>query len=195
MTEIALSAVAQIVNAFDGEPIEAGRPQFRVDGRRYAAWPKPQGFYAFTGLDDGRHDLEVTIAGFFPTRAVLSVPPSEPLAAAIVVCRLEPAPMFQYPPWASVLRGRVTTAGPEATPLPGVAVSAAYTGHDGGERRVATRSAEGGAYQGLYALALPGRRSGAADVTVTFSASDRDEHVRRVRLEPGHSAFLDVALT
>lgn len=152
---------------------------------------KPQAFYAFTGLEDKVHRLQIETQSFFPFTENLRVPMAQPLADGILACSLEPGPIYPYPSWDGLVRGLVTRS---KRPVPGVQIDASYTGRTRNTVSRQTRTWEGGSYNGRYALSFGSRLPADTEITMNFVAPDGARSRQEVRLSPGTSVFLDVEL-
>lgn len=190
--EITLSAVVQLIDEFTGQPAEGVAALFTVDGCPWRPLAKPQAFYAFTGLALGTHAIEVAALGFFPQRCGVTVPPPAAMAEAIVTCALPPDPLYPYPAWIPLVRGRVCDEDGKA--LAGVAVTASYQNRNGAPRDAQTRTSGTGAYDGRYALPLGGRLGATASATLTFSKSGYADETRHLLISSAATQFMDVVL-
>lgn len=179
-----LSAVVQVIDGFSGAPVEGVPVRFTVDGRVVAPLAKPQGYFAFTRLADGAHAVEVEAQGFFPARLRVRVPPSAPLAEAVVDCPLDPTPLYPFPSWATLIRGRIGGAAGQ------VRIQAQYRDRAGRAQGLATTTVAAGPWAGAYVLALAGRL--AAETDVTLSVTGRERTVRAAR---GRITVLNLDLT
>lgn len=203
--QVRLSGVVQLIDGYSRQPAEAVQARFRLDGRPCLPHAKPQAFYAFTGLKAGPHLVEVSAPGFFPGQTSLTapVPPDQPLADSIALCRLDPDPAYPYPTWATVIRGQVGagTADGAILPLSGATITAHYRSRGGKDRTITTRTAGGpggvtigSAYDGRYALALTGTLPSPTEVTLTFSAPNHADRSQTLRIDTMNTTVLDVVM-
>jgi hypothetical protein len=192
-----LSAVVQLIDGFSGRPAVGVLACFELDGHAYQPLAKAQAFYAFVDLADGTHHLKITCPGFFDSKATvnsMSGPLAAPLADEIVVCTLEPSPLYAYPSDTTLIRGRVIDGRNNKRPLAGVLVDGDYVGARGATNSE-TRTYGKGAYDGRYALALPGNFVGeSVSVELRFVKEGYASVTWPVSLERGTVKFFDVEM-
>ena len=198
-----LSAVVQLIDAYNQRPAVAVAAQFRLDGQRVRPLPKPQAFYAFIGLSAGEHQLEVTGPGYFEQRVSLQVPlavsTQHTLADGIVTCQLEPSPLYPFPAETTLVRGRVHTAA-DHEPLSGVAVLSQHRDARDRERNQrtftcgASRPCGGTRYEGSYVIALRGRLNPQTTALLRFEHPDHAVCERQIQVRAGRVQFLDIEM-
>lgn len=193
-----LSAVVQLMDSFSGQPIAGTPAHFELDKKVYMPLEKGQGFYAFADLADGAHHLKIACQGFFDGEATfpaMTFPLATPLADAIVVCELEPSPLYAYPSDMTLIRGRVLDKRNDEKPLADVSVDGTYADERGETHHSNTRSYGKGAYDGRYALALPGRLAvGSVAVELHFAKEGYAPVIHPVSVARGTTKIVDVEM-
>jgi len=188
-----LSAVVQLIDGFSQAPAVGIEPRFLLDGKPCHPYAKPQAFFAFTELAEGKHRLTAIAPPFFPQDVALDVPLALPLADAIVPCRLDPGPLYPYPAGTTIVRGLVRATATNES-VAGVGVEASYDNWRGEKRHAVTRTSDYGRYDGRYALALVGRLAPETDVTLTFSKTGYAGATAQIRVTTATTQFVDIEI-
>ncbi|GLU34881.1 carboxypeptidase regulatory-like domain-containing protein [Trinickia caryophylli] len=173
VVQTGLAAVVQLNDGFSGEPIADASVLFKLDQTPCTPLRKADGFFVFTHLQNGApHCLDIACAGFFDAQVTLSVIPfplTRPLAESIVVCQLEPSPVYPYPAGTTIVCGQVTSTG---KPLAGVDVFALFSDRLGawhyGKARSYGSPDDEDPCNGRYSLVLSSA-TGAPDVSLRFT--------------------------
>jgi hypothetical protein len=203
------AAIVQVIDGFSGMPVTAMPVQFELKCAPQAAsggseWQhalcspvmKGAGFYVLPGLNRTM-DYRVTISckGFFDNEAALCPIPSErPLVDDILVCELEPSPIYSYPAGTTLIRGQVI--GPhqrdkKISPIAGVTVDACYIDRLGKSRHSYTHSYHKGAYHGRFALVPPAEGT----IELTFTKAGYATVIRDpVETTRGNTAIVNVEM-
>jgi hypothetical protein len=229
MSEIKIAAVVQLIDVFSGQPIagEKARFYFREKAKplpgmqegdsspkktapqwvwsRCRPVSKSGGFFVFTSLPEKEPRLRISCRGFFDYELQLASPLTLPLADAITVCPLMPAPYYSYALGTTLLRGRVMTSRPKKSdsdftgdaeqalrPLGRVAIAGSYAGAPLQEPSTYSGSRDLGAYHGGYALALPGcfENESQIGVTLTFQKAGYDKVTKNIGVVVGRTTML-----
>jgi hypothetical protein len=163
-----LSAVVQLLDDLTGQPAVAAQPLFWLDAQPVHPQSKSNAFYVFENLPDGQYRLDIRFPKhrYFDQSVALHVPAAEPLAQAIVPCRLQPTPLYPYAAGSTMIFGQIRAA--EGPLLSGVSVSAHYSSANGKAKTVTTQSCDFGRYQGRFAVALSGNLAPETQVQMVF---------------------------
>jgi hypothetical protein len=188
-----LSAVVQLIDGFRLAPAAGIHPAFLLNAKPYRPLTKPDGFYAFSALDDGNYRLTTMALPFFTQDVEFKVPLRVPLAEGIVPCVLEPSPLYPYPPGTTLVRGQVRAAKTHH-PLAGVSVEARYRNVRGEPRSTTTQTSDYGHYDGRYALAPRGKLTAQTQVTLIFSKAGYTSAEAQLTLDPATTQFVDIEM-
>lgn len=171
-----LSAVIQLLDSYRDQPALAAMPRFMLNGKPVEPLQKSEARYVLMNLAPGDYVIEVRTTTFLPYRRSFSVSNTQTLSDCWLPCALEPNSFYDYPPYATVLRGQLA-----ATVTGELVVSADYCSARGQARQVQTRCTR----DQPYTLVLRGKLTNPTSVSLRFDAGDGRTREQVIAVTPG----------
>ncbi|WP_266168297.1 hypothetical protein [Dyella subtropica] len=177
-----LSAVIELWDSHRDQPALGAAPRFRLNGVPADPIAKPDERYVLLDLAPGRYALDVLTKAFKPLQIPFTVTAAGTPFEAWLSCALEPGPLYVYPAYTTLIRGRLGSAAPGE-----VTISAEYRSARGLPRQVATRCTR----DQVYTLALPGKLANPTQVSLRFVAAGGGSREQTIAVTPGTTQRVD----